>query len=443
MLISVLGAGYVGLVTAACLAKLGHRVRCIEIDDARVAGLLNNELPIDEPGLRELVDAATQAGTLSFHGDSKSVRGTELTIVAVGTLDADDQWTDQFVRRATTALAGDRQAPRAIVVRSTLMPGSALSIQAETKGIDPRIDLAYNPEFTREGSAVKDFLSPDRVIIGLSGAEESDRLARMVTELYAPLEAPLVVTDVATAELIKVGSNVFLAMKIAFANELARLSARADADVAQVVDAIGLDRRIGRAFLSPGPGFGGACLPSQARELPAVARRLGVPTALLDVIATSNEQTAEWYVDQLQAELGGSLVGSTVAVLGLTFKAGTADIRDSPALRVCRLLAARGADLRIYDPAATEAARAELTEHGVAAAGCSTPVDAAVGADAVVVATEWQQFRELDWPALADVMRGRLVVDTRSIVDAGAAARAGVDLNVLGRRVAADASARG
>jgi UDPglucose 6-dehydrogenase len=434
VLISVLGAGYVGLVTAACLAKLGHEIRCIEIDDVRVAGLLRRELPFDEPGLQELVDDATAARTLSFSSNTNAINGTQLVIVAVGTLDAEGQWTDQYVRRAVLSIARVLQAPRAIVVRSTLMPGSARSILTEALAIDPHVELAHNPEFTREGSAVKDFLAPDRIIVGVPDGAPDSPLARLLAEVYQPLKAPLVLTNLASAELIKVGSNVFLAAKITFANEMARLAARADADIAVVMDAIGLDKRIGRAFLSPGPGFGGACLPSQARELPAAARRLAVPTALVDAIARSNEQTAEWYVDLLQGELGGSLVGTTATVLGLSFKAGTGDTRDSPALSLCRLLSARGADLRVHDPTGTDSALWELAVHGVDAAACGTPQEAATGADVLVVATEWPDYRALDWRALAATMTGRLVLDTRSVIDADAASEAGLDVIVLGRR---------
>ncbi len=296
--------------------------------------------------------------------------------------------------------------------------------------------LAHNPEFTREGSAVADFLAPDRVVVGVERPTAGAQLTDALRQLYAPLDAPIVVTDLATAETIKVGSNVFLASKIAFANELARLSASVGADVEQVVDAIGLDRRIGRAFFSPGPGFGGACLPSQSRELPRVAARLGMRTPLIDGIAASNEEMAAWHVERIRRALGGSLEGVRVALLGLTFKAGTDDVRESPALLIAQLLAASGGQLTVFDPSGTDAALTELGRSGVTAEAAAGAVDACAGADAVVVCTEWPLFRELDWATIAAGMRGRLVVDTRNVIDAVAAAAAGCEVIVLGRPAA-------
>ena len=434
MLISVVGAGYVGLVTAACLAHLGNEVRCVDRDTRLVTRLRAADPPIHEPGLAELVQAGLAGSRLSFDVDPATVRGTGFVIVAVGTLDEGGGWTGDVVRQAVLDLARDADAPRQIVVRSTLMPGTAQAIATDLASTNHGVELAHNPEFTREGSAVNDFLSPDRVVIGLADPSRETDLSRSLRHVYQPLGAPIVVTSLVSAEMIKVASNVFLATKIAFANELARLAAATGADVQAVVDGMGLDRRIGRSFLSPGPGFGGSCLPSQAQALPAHAASHGVTLQLMDAITGSNEGQAAWCVEQLEVRLGRELADARVALLGMTFKAGTNDMRDSPALRLARLLAARGARLALYDPTSTEAARRLLETDGIAATGAPSTLDACREADAVVIATEWPEFHELDWTAVAEVMSGRVVFDTRNVIDVPAARAAGLDAFVLGGR---------
>lgn len=432
--ISVFGAGYVGLVTAACLSKLGHSVRCIDIDLERTAQLSRGRLPFAEPGLGELVQAGLASGTLTFHSAVGAARETQFAIVAVGTLDDAGRWTANSVRQAALEIAADGELPRRIVIRSTLMPGTSGDILAAARAIDARVEIAHNPEFTREGLAVADFLSPDRVVVGVEGADPRSETARLLIDLYEPLGAPVVLTDLTSAETIKIGSNVFLATKIAFANELARFCAAAGADVYAVIDALGRDPRIGRAFLSPGPGFGGACLPSQSRELPLVADRLGVQAPLLRAIAESNAEAVEWVVRQVTEHLGGSLKGRTVGVLGITFKAGTDDLRESPALLVASRLATEGASLRLYDPTGAHRALPWLGAAGHDAAALATPQECATGADAVVVVTEWPEFRLLDWSTVADRMRGRLLFDARGVVDMAAALTAGLHVVGLGRR---------
>ncbi len=432
MLISVLGAGYVGLVTAACLARLGNHVRCIDIDAGRVARLRRGVLPIREPGLDELVEETVRAGRLSFHDTAAAAHGTRLVIVAVGTLDADGEWFGGLVTRAVEGLARDPGAPRSIVVRSTLLPGTAVAIAGAARAIDPSVEIAFNPEFTREASAVDDFLMPDRVVIGVADPAAGGRLAEDLRLLYAPLEAPVMVTDLTSAETIKIASNVFLSAKVTFANELARLCAATGADVGAVVDGMGLDKRIGRSFLSPGPGFGGSCFPSQARALPDLAARHGVDAPLMRAITPSNEGQADWLVDRLEGAAGRTVDGRRIGLLGLTFKAGTDDLRESPALRVAARLAARGAAVRAYDPVATLAGVARLRVDGVAVEPASSAAEACAGADAVVAATEWPEFRRLDWAAVASTMPGRLVVDGRDVIDAAAASAAGFRVVVMG-----------
>ena len=274
MQIAIVGAGYVGLVTSACLAHLGHEVVCLDIDSARVERLISGDLPVHEPGLDELVTEGLDNGRLRFTDDYAAIEGCDLVIVCVGTLDAREEWSDHIVRAAVSDIAADGRLPRAIVIRSTLLPGTARAIAEVAAAIDDSVRLAHNPEFTREATAVSDFLNPDRVIIGVDDHQEDAAAAALVESLrrvYGPLDAPVLVTDLTSAETIKLASNVFLAAKVTFANELSRLAAATGADASAVVDGMGMDQRIVRSFLSPGPGFGGSCFPSQARALPRLA----------------------------------------------------------------------------------------------------------------------------------------------------------------------------
>jgi UDPglucose 6-dehydrogenase len=306
--------------------------------------------------------------------------------------------------------------------------------------IDPAVVLAHNPEFTREATAVDDFLAPDRVIIGVDGHDApgpAAELAALLREVYAPLGAPVVVTDLTSAETIKVASNVFLAAKITFANEIGRLTAATGADAGAVVDGMGLDSRIVRDFLSPGPGFGGSCFPSQARALPQLAASYGVQTPLLDAIWPSNTSQAEWLLDGLERAARRELMGMRVALLGLTFKAGTDDLRESPALRLGQALLARGATVAAYDPVSLTAGVALISGGGPDAAveAATSAADACAGADAVVVATEWPEFGALDWATVAPTMAGDVIIDGRRVVDTAAAAAAGLRVVALGVEV--------
>jgi UDPglucose 6-dehydrogenase len=447
--LAIIGSGYVGLVTAACLAHLGHHVVCVDIDAGRVERLERGDVPIHEPGLDDLVADGIAKGRLRFSTAATAVAASELVIVCVGTLDADDEWSAGIVRDAVRELAADRSLPRAIVVRSTLLPGTARELAALARALDPAVRVAHNPEFTREASAVADFLAPDRVVIGVDDLGDdpaADRLADAVRRVYAPLDAPTVVTDLTSAETIKLASNVFLAAKITFANELARLCAATGADVAAVVDGMGMDGRIVRSFLSPGPGFGGSCFPSQARALPELAREHGIRAPLLESIWPSNLAQAGWLLDGLERAIGRPVAGLRVALLGLTFKAGTDDLRESPSLRVGQLLLERGAHVAAFDPMALEAGVAQLraaasaldagTGGLVRAFGSIEAADSAEealrGADAAVVATEWPEFSQLDWEVIAPTMRGRAVADARRILDVRAASAAGVEVISLG-----------
>ena len=380
-------------------------------------------------------------GRLRFSHDYRDVEDCELVIVCVGTLDAGQEWSGEIVRTAVRDIASDPRLPRMIVIRSTLLPGTAVGIAAEVKGIDASVRLAHNPEFTREAVAVADFLDPDRVVIGVDGYDDGaagTALADALRRVYAPLEAPIMVTDLTSAETIKLASNVFLATKITFANELARLAAATGADAAAVVDGMGMDKRIVRSFLSPGPGFGGSCFPSQARALPDLAHSHGVQTPLMDAVWPSNVAQADWLIEGLERAAERSVAGMRVALLGLTFKAGTDDLRESPALRLGEVLLKRGADLVAFDPVAlapgVERLESFITSSGASgnATAAASAADACAGADAVVVATEWPEFKQLDWTAIAATMNGRVVVDGRRIVDGAAVSAAGLRIVSLG-----------
>lgn len=437
MQIAIVGAGYVGLVTAACLAHIGHDVICLDVDAARIARLEHLDLPVHEPGLEELVAEGLDNGRLAFAVEYAAIRGRDLVIVCVGTLDAHGEWSGEVVRASVRDIAADPDLPRSIVIRSTLLPGTAVSIAHEVRAIDPLVRIAHNPEFTREAVAVSDFLAPDRVVIGVDGNDDGaagSALAETLRSIYAPLKAPVVVTDLTSAETVKVASNVFLAAKIAFANEISRLAAASGADAAAVVHGMGLDKRIGRSFLSPGPGFGGSCFPSQARALPQLARSYGVQTPLMDAIWPSNLNQADWLIDGLEHAAGRAVGGMRVALLGLTFKAGTDDLRESPAIRLGWALLSRGATVSAFDPVATLAGTARLQTGAPAGTveAAESAIAACRGADAVVVATEWSQFRDIDWAAIAPTMAGRVVADGRGVVDVAAAAAVGLRVLALG-----------
>jgi UDPglucose 6-dehydrogenase len=430
--LAILGAGYVGLVTAACLARLGFNVRCIDRDAKRIEGLQRGVMPFFEPGLEDAVLEGSASGRLQFSHDPAFSHGAAAVFLCIGTLDERGDWSPRDVERALAGVVADKEAPRTIVVRSTLMPTETARMARIAADVDPSVEIAINPEFTRQGNAVGDFLQPDRVVVGLTRPETESRALPLLQRVYLHVRAPILVTDAASAELIKTGSNVFLALKAGFANELARLAAATGADVAMVVDGIGLDTRIGRAYLTPGPGIGGSCLPSQTRSLPDVSAAQGVHTPIIDSVATSNSQQAEWIADQVEREIG-ALQGKRVAVLGLAFKAGTDDVRESPALAVSRALAARGAQLAGHDPLAQVAAQQVLAREGIDMTLGESAAAIAAGADAIVVATEWPEYANLDWAALGSATQGRVVVDSRRVVDQTAAAAEGFKVVALGR----------
>lgn len=427
----IVGAGHVGLVTAAGFVALGHRVTVADIDTGRIERLQAGIPPIYEPGLEDAIHASLAAGTMTFQAGNVPPADVRTSVVAVSTPPGPDgALSTAYVRAVVGELLAYVGADHTIVVRSTLPlfgPDELIALRA---GRADAPAIVTNPEFMREGSGLADFARPDRIVTGW--LEERDReAAEQALHLYDGVQAPTLVADAGSAALIKLASNVFLATKIAFANELARVVEAYGGDVRTVADGIGMDLRIGRGALTAGPGFGGSCLPEQAIALAELAAARGVPTPLVEAVSESNATHQRSIVHRLGRHLpGGSLDGSRIAVFGLAFKARTDDVRESPALALVRILRAAGASVVASDPRAGARAQAADPELHLAA-----DVDeAADGADAILVATEWPEYATLDWARLARRMRGDLVYDTRAIVDTTAVTDAGLRLVTLGGR---------
>ncbi|MCO1653734.1 UDP-glucose dehydrogenase family protein [Pseudonocardia humida] len=433
--IVVVGTGYVGLTTGACLASLGHRVLCADIDTAKVEMLRAGDVRISEPGLAELVAEGMAAGRLSFVvGAATALRErepAEVVFLCVPTPMGAGGVADLSAVEAVVEETRDLIPPGCVVVNKSTVPVGTADRTAE---LLDREDVAVvsNPEFLREGSAVRDFLNPDRIVVGSNSSPDA---AERVAALYARLGAPTVLTDAASAEMIKYAANCFLAMKLSYVNALAELCERLDADVADVTEGIGFDKRIGQSFLVPGPGWGGSCLPKDVHALLQVADAADFEFRLLRATIDTNTRQFQRMVEKIRTAVtgrrGGSLTRRRLALFGLTFKAGTDDLRASPALEVAALLKQAGAELVGYDP-------------GLATGG-SAPVDpalltvvddpyvAAKDADAVVVLTEWPQFRGLDWTRLADAVARPTLVDTRNLLDPAVVRRAGFSWVGVGR----------
>jgi UDPglucose 6-dehydrogenase len=423
----VVGAGYVGLTTAVGFSQLGHSVVVHDIDAERLATLAAGHSPIFEAGLEDAIRRGLAEGRLQFTGEAAPPEATDVAIVCVPTpSDPSGLLDSSLVEAVVERLLVELPQDRTIVVRSTLPlhgPERLESIGAD--GARPA--LVVNPEFMREGRALADFAAPTRVVVG--SITTADRpAAEAFAELYAPLGAPLLVADARSVVMLKLVSNVFLGAKVAFANEVARLCDATGADYAIVADGIGLDPRIGRAFLDAGPGFGGSCLPEQAEAIAVELERRDVDGVLLSSIASSNERHQQAVVATVGRELGRPLRGSRIALLGLAFKANTDDVRRSPALALARMFRAQGADVVGYDPVAAHAA----AQADPVLETAKSAADAVAGADVAVVVTEWAEFSTLDWVALAAGMRGDLVYDSRRTVAPEGVRSAGLRLVGLG-----------
>jgi len=426
--IAVIGSGYVGLTSGACLASLGHEVVCGDVDAAKVEALSRGDIPILESGLEDMVASGLASGKLSFvHGAVAAARGAKYIFLCLPTPDGGDGRADLRIVHDVVAEIGPVLDPGAILVtKSTVPVGTAQDITATVDRAD--IAVVSNPEFLQEGTAVANFMRPDRIVVG-----STDRAAaRAVAELYAPLGAPAVVTSPESSELIKYASNAFLAMKLSFINSVGALAETVGADVAEIANGMGFDERIGPKFLKSGPGWGGSCFPKDTRALATIAADHRVSFPLLKATTDSNQEAQDRVADKVRDAAGGSLVGVRIAIWGLTFKAGTDDLRDSPALAVARRLAAEGAVLRAFDPAIDSDIRAGKDRPDIAVA--SDPYSAAADAAVLVVLTEWPEFAELDLVKTAGCMTGRTIVDGRGVIDPAQALTAGFALIPLGRR---------
>jgi UDPglucose 6-dehydrogenase len=427
--IAVVGGGYVGLTTAACFAHLGHDVVCGDVDAEKVARLAKGEVPMLEEGLPALVAEGLASRRLAFVvGGAEAARTAEFAFLCVQTPQRDDGGADlSAVEDAVREMASVLQPGSVVITKSTVPVGSMLveRVLAESGVPAGSVGVASNPEFLREGTAVRDFLQPDRVVIGC----QDTAIAVRVSELYRRLQAPILVTDAASAELIKYASNAFLATKVSFINEIANLCEAVSADVREVALGIGYDPRIGFEFLHPGPGFGGSCLPKDLAALIHRSGEAGYDFRLLAAVADVNQLQHQRIVDKIRGAVGGELRDAQVALWGLTFKANTDDVRDSPALAVASSLAAEGARMRAYDPAASEHARARVPELDVVA----DAYDACADADVLVVLTEWDEFRWLDFDRVAQVMHESRIVDARNLLDPAAMRKRGFSYQALGR----------
>lgn len=436
MKIAVIGTGYVGLVSGACFADFGHDVTCVDLDEARIDALQRLEIPFYEPGLGEVVERNGAAGRLRFTTNiGDAVSSAVVIFLAVGTPEGKGGHPDlSQIVSAATAVAAHVQRYTVLVMKSTVPVGTSAwlaELLLERLDGSAEIDVVSNPEFLREGSAVGDFMRPDRVVIGAASA----RAAATMREIYRPLyliETPIVMTNRESAELIKYASNAFLAVKIGFINEIANLCDRVGADVHIVAKGMGLDKRIGPKFLHPGPGYGGSCFPKDTRALAALGAARNARQRIVESAIDVNDRQRELIVEKIRTALG-SLRGRRVGLLGLSFKPNTSDVRESAALYVCRQLTAEGAMIRAFDPVAAREAAHALCDLDGQVAYVNDVYAAAEGADALVIMTEWNEFRSLDLDLLRRLMANRVVVDTRNVLDPALARAAGFVYACTGR----------
>jgi UDPglucose 6-dehydrogenase len=432
MHIAVIGTGYVGLVTGACFAEFGVEVTCVDVDATKIDKLNQGIIPIYEPGLDAIVEKNSKAGRLHFTTDIKSaVQDALVVFLAVGTPPREDGSPDMsYYRQAAKDIAEAMNGYKVLVTKSTVPIGTGKWLRdfiGENLKVQTSFGVASNPEFLREGAAINDFMRPDRVVIG---SNEEDAIAIM-KDLYRPLyliETPIVITSLEAAELIKYAANAFLATKITFINEVANLCDAIGCDVHDVARGMGMDNRIGRKFLHPGPGYGGSCFPKDTRALTTVADQFGVETRIVDAVIEANDRQRDVMIDKIE-KLVGDLSGKQVGVLGLSFKPETDDMRESPAVDIIRAMSERGAKVRAYDPVAIEEAKHCLPEIEYA----SNEYDALTGADALVIATEWNQFRALDMERVKSLLKEPKIADLRNVYEPEEMRQLGFDYVGVGR----------
>lgn len=434
MRVTMIGGGYVGLVSGACFAQFGMEVVVVEVDQKRLGALKAGAIPIFEPGLDSLVAENVAAGRLSFTDDMDSaLTGAEVVFIAVGTPTrrGDGHADLTYVYKAAEQVAQKLTGYAVIVTKSTVPVGTGRRVAEIMRATRPDLDfdVASNPEFLREGSAIGDFMRPDRVVIGL----ESERAEAVLRTLYRPLfliETPIVVTSIETAELIKYAANSFLAMKVTFINEVADLCEKVGADVHDVARGMGLDGRIGRKFLHAGPGFGGSCFPKDTLAMARIGQDAGAPQRLVETVVTVNDARKSTMARRVTKACGGSVRGKRIAIWGLTFKPETDDMRDAPSIPVVSRLVEEGAEIQAFDPEGMEQAKPLLPP---SVTYCGDAIEAVTGADVLVVLTEWNVFRAVSPARLGSLMRGKVIVDLRNIFDPEAMRAAGFSYSSIGR----------
>jgi UDPglucose 6-dehydrogenase len=434
MRIAMIGTGYVGLVSGACFSEFGASVTCVDKDAGKIARLQRGEVPIYEPGLDQIIETNTRAGRLSFTGElAAAVADADAVFIAVGTPSrrGDGHADLTYVFSAAEEIARAITGYTVVVTKSTVPVGTGRHVAEIIRAIRPdaEFDVVSNPEFLREGSAIQDFMRPDRVVIG----SESARAQEVMRELYRPLyllETPMLFTTIETAELTKYAANSFLATKISFINEIADLCEKVGADVQDVARGIGLDGRIGRKFLHAGPGYGGSCFPKDCLALVRTAQEAGSPVTIVETVTRVNDKRKESMAQRIVRACGGSVQGKTIAVLGLTFKPNTDDMRDSPSLAVIPALQQGGASIRAFDPEGMVEAQKALEN----VVFCGGAYDAMQGADALVILTEWNEFRALDLERVKSLLRSPTVIDLRNIYKPADMADAGFFYFSIGRR---------
>jgi len=434
MRIAMIGTGYVGLVSGACLSEFGHTVVCVDKLAEKIAALRNGEIPIYEPGLDEVVAANVRAGRLSFETDiRRAVKDADAVFIAVGTPSrrGDGHADLTYVHNAAEEIAAAIEHYTVVVTKSTVPVGTSREVEAIIRRVNPKaeFDMASNPEFLREGSAIEDFRRPDRVVVGC----DTDRAREVMREVYRPLylnETPIVFTSRESSELIKYAANAFLATKITFINEMADLCEKVGADVQDVAKGIGLDGRIGGKFLHAGPGFGGSCFPKDTLALRKTAQDVGARTRIVEAVVEVNDARKLRMAQKIEAAFGG-VKGKTIAILGLTFKPNTDDMRDAPSLVIVPDLQGKGATIRAFDPEGAREARKLLNIEL-----CKDAYDALDGADGVVILTEWNEFRALDMARAKSLLRAPLMVDLRNIYRPAQMAAAGFTYVSVGKATA-------
>ncbi len=443
--ICVIGTGYVGLVTGTCFSDMGNQVTCVDIIPEKIERLKRGILPIYEPGLEEMVERNVHAGRLRFTTSySEGLDNCDFIFISVNTPTGSSQGGAdmRYVESAARSIAEELDHEAVIINKSTVPVGSgdvvSRIIRKNLKRPEVHFAVISNPEFLREGSAVLDFQNPDRVVLGSSDPEA----ARKVATLYLPLRAPIVITDLYTAEMIKYASNAFLATKISFINEIAQICERLGADVKEVAAGMGYDKRIGRAFLDAGLGYGGSCFPKDVRALAHMAAEAGLHPQMLNAVMDINHDQRRLVVTKLTSILG-TVRGTTIGILGLAFKPNTDDMREAASVDIIRWITNQGATVRVYDPVATDTGREALAQSGVhmeSVIFCQNPYEVAEDADALVIVTEWNEFKSLDMHRIKGAMRNPIVIDGRNIYEAIEMKRLGFTYRGIGRGTGPDPS---